>query len=120
MCAGLSGAAAADVASELKANDIRSVEALVSIIQQQHEDFVDLREVLPGNKFKAARQELEDRFKGSTPGDTERVCGEGGGRACGLRRSPRPPEFIPRGTEYEFWRDAREGGGGYKPWDGGR
>ena len=53
----------------------------MSIIQQQHEDFVDLREVLPGNKFKAARQELEDRFKGSTPGDTERVCW--GGREGG-------------------------------------
>ena len=50
----------------------------MSIIQQRHEDFVDLREVLQGNKFKAARQELEDRFKGSTPGDTE-VCGEEGG-----------------------------------------
>ena len=51
----------------------------MSIIQQQHEDFVDLREVLPGNKFKAARQELEDRFKGATSGDTERVCVWGGG-----------------------------------------
>ena len=60
LCAGLTSGG--DVASELKANGIRSVEALVSIIQQQHEDFVDLREVLPGNKFTAARQELEDRL----------------------------------------------------------
>ena len=60
-CAGLSDSASVDVISTLKSNDIRTVKALVSILQKRHDDFEDLREVLPGNKFSTARQELEDR-----------------------------------------------------------